>query len=420
MKTWKKKAVAGALGLSMAVALGLAMPASAFAEIRTIEAEGTYLVGDGMDENPATAKARAREEAKRVASEKASVYVESLSEVKNGSVTEDIIRTISANVMQIKEEKPVVIEVIDGGTLMFRCQIIALVDSDKVSSQLYQDRQELDEAARRNKELEELVKQQNAELEALKRQYAGAQNEEQKAEIRVQVKVNEQKFEAREWLEKGNALMGQRDYQGAVSAYHEAVSMNPQDAIGYYRLANAYRMLQDFDKAITNYQNALGINSRYSDAYNNLGFTYEQMGNYRVAAENYQKAIECDRNYAAAYYNMGNSYFRSGDYQKAAQNYERVIAIDNKYILAHNNLGLAYENMGAFDKAIASFSQAIDLAPDKTSKGLARTYNNRGTCYQKMRRVEEAIADYTKAMEPDPGYAEPRTNRDQLLKWMKK
>ena len=68
MKTWKKKAVAGALGLSMAVALGLAMPASAFAEIRTIEAEGTYLVGDGMDENPATAKARAREEAKRVAS----------------------------------------------------------------------------------------------------------------------------------------------------------------------------------------------------------------------------------------------------------------------------------------------------------------------------------------------------------------
>ncbi|MBQ1913633.1 MAG: hypothetical protein II178_00225 [Selenomonadaceae bacterium] len=37
-----------------------------------------------------------------------------------------------------------------------------------------------------------------------------------------------------------------------------------------------------------------------------------------------------------------------------------------------------------------------------------------------MRRVEEAIADYTKAMEPDPGYAEPRTNRDQLLKWMKK
>jgi len=41
--TWKKKAKAGALGLGMALALGMLMPNNAFAEIRTIEAEGIYL-----------------------------------------------------------------------------------------------------------------------------------------------------------------------------------------------------------------------------------------------------------------------------------------------------------------------------------------------------------------------------------------
>lgn len=416
--TWKKKAKAGALGLGMALALGMLMPNNAFAEIRTIEAEGIYLVGDGMEENPATAKARARDEAKRVASEKASVYVESLSEVRDGSVTEDIIRTISANVLQIKEEKPPTIEVVDGGALLFRCQIVALVDSDKVIAGLHQDRQELDEATRRNKELEALVAKQNAELETLKKQYAGAQTEQQKAEIRVQVKINEQKFEAREWLERGAALMNQKDFRGAVDAFRKAIDMDPNDAIAYYRAANAYRMLKEYDNAVGNYRKAIELDSRYSDAYNNLGFTFEQMGSYGKAAENYQRAIQCDPNYAAAYYNMGNNYFRNGDYQQAVRSYEQVVRIDNRYILAYNNLGLSYENMGAYDKSIASFTQAIDMAPDKASKGLARTYNNRGTCYQKMHRFDEALADYAKAMELDPGYAEPRTNRDQLLKWM--
>lgn len=57
-------------------------PASA--ERLTIEATGTYTIGDGLDENISVAKDRAKTDAMRNASEQASVFVESLSVVQEG------------------------------------------------------------------------------------------------------------------------------------------------------------------------------------------------------------------------------------------------------------------------------------------------------------------------------------------------
>ena len=50
-----------------------------FAEVQTVEADGYYIMGDGLDENQAVAKERARADAKRVASEQAGFFIESIS-----------------------------------------------------------------------------------------------------------------------------------------------------------------------------------------------------------------------------------------------------------------------------------------------------------------------------------------------------
>ena len=50
---------------------------AALAEVRMIEADGYYIMGDGPEENATVAKERARADARRAASEQAGLYVAS-------------------------------------------------------------------------------------------------------------------------------------------------------------------------------------------------------------------------------------------------------------------------------------------------------------------------------------------------------
>ena len=379
-----KKLRASALAMMLtASTFGLIEPATVEAEVKTIEADGMYVMGDGTLENPGVAKERAREDARRAASEKANVFVESLTEVQNGVVTADVIRTISSSIMQI-QSSDVKIEAIEGNALVFRCHLVALVDSDMVLSQLNSDGTQLAEAARQNKELEDQIAKVNAELATLKDQYAAAKNEAEKGEIREQLKQNEQKFKANQVMERANDQLRSLDYSSAIASYQEVLTLDPS----------------------------------YSAAYNNLGFAYEQTNDLKAAIGNYRKAVENDARYADAYYNLGNVYYRNGDYRKAIDNYLRTVEINDQFIMAYNNLGLAYGNTKKFDKALESFTKAIENAPEKTGRRFAELYNNRGTCYQNMRRFDEAIADYDKALEIDPNYEEPKLNRDRLKAWL--
>ena len=78
--------------LTLSICISFSLTASA--ERRTIEADGSSQVGDGMEENHSVAKQRAEETAKRRASEEAALYLESTSEEKLGYLTKDEIRVI--------------------------------------------------------------------------------------------------------------------------------------------------------------------------------------------------------------------------------------------------------------------------------------------------------------------------------------
>ncbi len=97
----RKKFVGTFLGAILVLGAGIFNPPPASAEIQTIEADGEYTMGDGLEENQNTAKERARKDAMRVAGEQVCVFVESLSEVKNGKLTRDDIRKVSANVLEV-------------------------------------------------------------------------------------------------------------------------------------------------------------------------------------------------------------------------------------------------------------------------------------------------------------------------------
>ena len=75
-----------------------------FAKEVEIVASGDYIMDSRLDETPASATARAREEAKRHAVEQAGVYVQSYSKMINFELSYDEVTTIAARLLKIQDE----------------------------------------------------------------------------------------------------------------------------------------------------------------------------------------------------------------------------------------------------------------------------------------------------------------------------
>ena len=80
------------------LAVIMLIPGAGYAQGYTIHATGSYVIGDR--DNMQTAKNHAIKEAKRMAVDKAGVYVESYSKSVNGSITEDVASYIASKVIR--------------------------------------------------------------------------------------------------------------------------------------------------------------------------------------------------------------------------------------------------------------------------------------------------------------------------------
>ena len=346
----------------------------ACAEVVTVEADGYYTVGDGPDENISVAKERARAEAKRNASEQACVYVESISEVKNGALTRDEIQTISATVLKICNET-VSPEILSDSVIQFHCHITARVETADVLAQVNQGKDKLIEATQRNKELEEENARIKAELAELKARYKTANADERK-QIDAEVKRNEEQFTAVQWNDKGYALNNKKEFAAAIECFNKAIALEPH----------------------------------YAKAWNNLGYAYESLGDTAGAIDCFNKSIEFNPNYAAPWNNLGYIHSKFNEHEQAARCYRRAIEINPKYVLAQNNLAFAYNKLGDYDKAIACSLKTIEL-----DSNYAKGWNNLGVAYFKQKRWREAADAFGRAAELDPTDKTMAENRDAAL-----
>jgi len=386
-----------ALGLPAAftVIWGVADPVAALAEVRVIEADGYYIMGDGPEENAAVAKERARADARRAASEQAGLYVAGMTEVKKGKLTRDEIRTISAAVLEVKEDN-VTPEVLGGTVIQYHCRIKAVVDMGSITDKLRQDRQSFVEAVQRNKELEAENARISAELAELKERYKTA-SEAQKQEINREVKRNEDEFTAVQWNEKGMERSNRKDYQGAIEYFRKAIELDPKYAYPWNNLGYIYGAMGNHDKEIEYYRKAIALNPKFALPWNNMGETYRTLGSYDKAIECFRKAIELDPEYASPWNNIGYVYDKQGNRAKARECYQKAIELDQKIAAPWNLMGLSYAGSGDYDKAVECYRKAIELAPR-----FQAPWYYMGVSYGKLGDFHKALECYQKAIELDP------------------
>ena len=339
---------------------------------RLIEADGYYTVGDGLDENLSVAKERAKLQALQNASEKACIFVESVSEVHQGQLIQDEIRTISSNVLRVQGEPKYTTEIIGEDVVRFHCHVTAVVDDANVLDELQRDKKSLDEAVRRNKELEEEFARIRLENEALKAKYAAAVTETEKQELRVQAKKNDALFQAALCIKTGNQMESQKKHSQAIELYQKALSFYPQLDVAYENLGIVYLELNEHEKAVESFRQAIAINPQLAQAYMGLGEAYEYTGETRMAIENYQKALAINPQLHEIYNHLGSCYGRLDRFQESVDAFTEAIRWYPENFMVYVNRGLTYEAMHRYKEAKQDFAKAFALQPNHPVVAMAK------------------------------------------------
>lgn len=337
---------------------------SSFASEKLIEATGTYIMDSRLDETPASATARAREEAKRAAVEEAGIYLQAHSKMINMHLVEDEVETIAASLLKIQDESREV-EVLEKNLLQFTVTIKALVNdlSDEDLKALAQNKGSLGDATRKYKELQEKYDALRNQMETLKRDYDKA-NDAQKAEIKREVARNSENFSAVEAMGRGNDFAFAKNYGQALAAYDEAIKLNPQLAEAYNNRGTVKYELGQYSSAIEDYTTAIKLKSNFADALNNRGNAYLATEQFQNAAQDLQAAIKLKDNSAVIHNNLGSVYYSMKNFDAAIKEYTRAIQIDSKYAEAWYNRAIVYYVQGDLNKAMSDVKEARKLNPN--------------------------------------------------------
>ncbi len=195
----------------------------------------------------------------------------------------------------------------------------------------------------------------------------------------------------------------------AIEYFQQAIEKDPNYALAYAGLADAYQLLslfadrppqESFPKAKETAKRALELDETLAEAHTSLAatlFYYDR--NFPEAQREFQRAIELNPNYATAHHwygvtylakmerfdeaiaelkraqeldplslainaDVGNTYIQARQYDKAIEQLLKTIEMDQSFYFAHWQLGVAYELKGDFKDAIAEYQKARQLNDD--------------------------------------------------------
>ena len=151
-------------------------------------------------------------------------------------------------------------------------------------------------------------------------------------------------FEALHWVLRGHQARAEKDWAGALQAYHRALEIAPVP------------------------EELIGLEvGRY--LYTQMGRTYAQVGQSEQAVRFLEQAIALEPAYREAYNELGVVYASLGDLEKAVETWEELVALYPDFVPVYFNLGRALWRLERRLQARAYWQRGVELAPNHPSAG---------------------------------------------------
>jgi|GEM_PF-1034779 len=307
------------------------------AEIEIIETESSYIMGD--NDSKIDARRIAMQEAKRKALELAGTYVESLTEVKNMSLTKDEIKVYTSGVV----ETEIISEEMKGTSahpeifIRARCKIDTAVLIGHINN------------FRKNEDLKEQLNTALKENEALKKErdnltskLSAEKDKSKAADIRKKLDNVLDKEEANDevkkiWTGLAHKLLNSTDikkYVGrlnekelneAAHALNKVVKVNPENQRAHMLLAAIYQKKGDSAAAQKEIKTAIALNPSNPFFHLRLGLLLRNEGKYKEAIKELTIAKQSMPNRPDMLFHIGMTYKVEGNCQEAVPNLKKFL-----------------------------------------------------------------------------------------------
>jgi tetratricopeptide (TPR) repeat protein len=198
-------------------------------------------------------------------------------------------------------------------------------------------------------------------------------------------------------LERAQLLVQSGEYEAAAAILEDLVAIQPQQAIGWYKLGNAQRLLNRPDAALTSYQRAIDLDPRYGAALCNRGVVLMAVGRPGDARTSFERAMDADPTDPIAMYNFALAQIALNDRSGALNSLGKAIALNPDYFDVYLSRAWLFEEDKRLDAALADLDRACSLRPE-----VSVAYLRRANTLAKLRRWREALRDYDRTLQLDP------------------
>jgi eukaryotic-like serine/threonine-protein kinase len=209
---------------------------------------------------------------------------------------------------------------------------------------------------------------------------------------------------------KGLGFLNRYDKPGnldqAVAAFNEATKTDPNFAVAFAGLGEAYLMkfktTQDshlLDEASASAVRALQINDQLAPTHVTMGRINDASGKHALALQEFQRALELEPHNADALLGVAAVYENEGRLKDAEDTYKRAAALRPDYWEGYNRLGRFYYNHKRYPEAIVQFDRVIALTPDNVAG-----YLNEGATYVETGDLDKAANMLNHAVTLSPNY----------------
>jgi TolB-like protein/lipoprotein NlpI len=214
--------------------------------------------------------------------------------------------------------------------------------------------------------------------------------------------------EAHQLYLKGTYFLNKRtaaNLRTAIGYFKEAIGKDPNYALAYAGLADAYSLLslwggegpqETMPQAKVAARKALELDETLPEAHNSLGLILALYDfDFAQSKKEFERAIELNPNYATAHHQLGNMNLSMvGEFNRAIAEGNRALELDPLSLIINADLGQDLMLARRYDQAIDQLRKT--LAMDE------RFYYARwtlGEALQLKGQLTEAMAEYQKAVE---------------------
>ncbi len=200
----------------------------------------------------------------------------------------------------------------------------------------------------------------------------------------------------------------EESYEKAIEFYQKAIALDPNYALAYVGIADAYVLMhdggpeaeEDRRKAEQFARQALALDSQLAEAHATLGFTEMfRNRNWAEAERNFKRAIELNNGYATAHHWYGLLLVIHGRFDAAFEEMRRAREIDPLSFPINSNIGEYLFYARRYDEAIAQFRRADESEP--TNKSVEKNHFWIRNAYDQKGNFGEAIKEWN-TLKPPP------------------